>query len=52
MSLGLGTQDMMDFQTSYDREKSAQSRLLKAKFTVKHSLQFYDLLSCNNNHRN
>lgn len=34
IALGLGVQDMAEFQSSYDSEKAAQSRLLKAKFAV------------------
>lgn len=34
MSLGLGAQDMADFQSTYDRDRSNQHRLLKAKFSL------------------
>jgi hypothetical protein len=33
-ALGLGVQDMIEFQHAYDKDKSNQSRLLKAKFSI------------------
>lgn len=34
IALGLSSHDLNEFQTLYDRDKSIQSRLLKAKFSV------------------
>jgi hypothetical protein len=35
IALGLGAQDMADFQSNYDKDRSGQGRLLKAKFAVR-----------------
>lgn len=34
LALGLSAQDMLEFQNTYDKDKSNQSRLLKAKFSM------------------